>query len=353
MKKSIFILASVVALLYLSSCKFELFPPTPILAEVSGSWIGISPNTHVDSIIATSTGLIAFSNTQNQPALYSADHGTTWSALGASPINHPYWIMADVSNNSKIFTYCALDSTLYLSTNGGQSFTPINQTTDSTILAVGWVSGNRLFAQIFNYVYPYDSPNVASITEKYYLLKSDNFGNTWDTIFRYTFPFQLFGDTQLLALRSIRGSLFMFTGNEIYKSVDNGATFTSINSVVPTGGQYVGVLSNGNVIGYGNSSFYQSTDSCRTWLPVLNMSISGQNGSMAFDSCVFVISNYGNKNLICGSPTTGKWMAADANIPASTFQGYPNSALTFDNQYIYLTISSTIYRRARSDFAGI
>ena len=155
MKCSVFVLAILaVVLSFFSSCKIQLSSPST--SEVKGSWTLLNSNINVDSIISTSTGLIAFSNTPGQPAYYSPDYGASWSPLIAAQTNHPYWVMADISNNAKVMMYSALDSTLYQSTNGGQSWAPLNRIANSTIRAVDWVSGSRLFVQAL----PTDTVNV-------------------------------------------------------------------------------------------------------------------------------------------------------------------------------------------------
>ena len=357
MRKSLFIgLMVLTALAAINSCKIgPLFFPN--LPEINGTWTVVASNIRVDVVMATSTGLIGFRDTSNYPAFYSTDHGATWSSFSNAAVSRPIWMMADVNDNSRITAYSAIDSNLYLSTNGGQTWSMMNHPTDSVVRTAHWISGNRLFAQIF-YFYrdttvPFDSLFIdsAAIQQKYFILKSDDFGNTWDTVIRHPYPFTLFDNSaSLFAIRSINASLYAFTSNQIYKSADNGSTWVPINSVIPTGGQYVGILTNRNVIGYGTYNFYQSSDSCRTWLPVLNDTY-GQNGSIVFDSCVMVILGNGNIPVMCGSPTTGKWMAADRGIGLGIFGGSPS--LTFDNQYVYLSAYTNIYRRPRADFAGL
>lgn len=342
MKRADFIIAVILALCCLGSCRKPA--TTATLPQLNGSWSLIS-SVNASTAIATGTGLLAWNAGAGQSVSYSSDHGVTWNVVlsSSSVSSFNYSSAVDAMNSLRVGLYSQSDSTLYISNNGGQTWSVLNHPSNRKPLLCG-MSGNRLFAQTDNTSGTVDSG-------KYTLWKSDDFGNTWDSV-----ASNLWAG---FSISGINGSLFAFTQNQIQtlRSTDSGSTWAPWSSYSPF---YMGMLSNRVLVGYDPDLVQESMDSGISWNPffVINNQTIGAsgngNGGVAFDSCALFFANYENASLVCCNPNKLKWYAADKGLSVTG-----SSSLILDNRYVYALIVNAevqstlnVYRRPRSDFAG-
>lgn len=325
---------------YFYSCKKH--SPNPTLPQLKGSWTLVKSGLNAQIMLSTGTGLVAYYGSPNQSVNFSSDGGVTWSVVFPDTFqNGQNNIVVDVMNTSRLLMYSFADSALYISTNGGQSWSFLNRPGSgiynvSPAVYLSGVSGNRIFG----------NADVTSGPTSF-LVKSDDLGMTWNTI------------PSLVGLGSnpffTGGALYTFGGQQTFRSTDNGASWSSLSTNDLT---YMGQLTNGNILGYNYKSVVMSTDTCNTWktlLSVGNNSVGNgriSNGGIAFDSCVLVLASYQNASVVCCNPNKNNWYAADQGLPGG-------GAFYLDSQYVYYTTSTnsslnlSIYRRPRSDFANM
>jgi hypothetical protein len=325
----------VVILATLSGCKKSGVP----LPKIKGSWTLVSSLPVMDRMLSTGTGLIAYSSSNSGPVYYSNDHGVTWVLKFGSPSSN-ILLYPDLMNNSRVIAYSYSDSTLYLSNDGGNSFSslehPITFGYRDKIPFVG-VAGNRLFAIHVQVDSTISGP----------LIKSDDLGHTWDTVSPVFANDLVLGEPVLIP---INNSIFIFTiSGAIYKSLDTGSTWTIQNASSPVinfGGQ----MSNGNIIGTSPYDIYKSPDFGMTWSSIYNNSKSNDIwAATVFDSCILVYGDpVGSDEFICSNPNKLKWYSADVS----------GQMLVTDSLYVYTWGSGSsngvsIWRRPKSDFSGL
>lgn len=359
---------------FLNSCRHEKYT----LPQLQGSWTQQS-NPPSTALLATGTGLIGLSpssqgtspNRTADTIWYSADHGTSWNiVLNPSP-GQAITIQVNLINNMNVVAYSEMDSTFYISQNGGQTWSVLNHLThnldavgpvitDTAAAAVDsildsavfyqatffGVSNNRLFAQKNFYAGYFNAYFGYPIRTS--LLESDNNGNTWDTVYKTFYesgyPIELFG---------IGNTLVQFTYGQVLGSYDNGATWSIFNGSSPVTFPG-GVVTDGAAIGVdaNNNSIYLSQDTAKNWTQVFHDAYGSLGPVLAFDSVVMASAYYlGAWHILAGNPEkTIDWYAADAGI--ALYGSYTN--LYVDNEYVYAYITGGgFYRRPRTDFKNL
>lgn len=203
----------------------------------------------------------------------------------------------------------------------------------------------------------YSYASVGSQSVQVLLMRSDNFGNTWDTFSNQTY---LTAFSPVVQLVRVGNNLLEFaTGEVIWSSPDNGSTWGVINYNTPAGLGYYGLLSNGTLVGMSNNGYdiCLSRDTAKTWKDVFNNNGPGWgSGSMAllaFDSVLLEIAYYPNAwHVLCSTASKLNWYEADAGIGSIGYSS--QTSLFIDNEYVYAYIAGLgFYRRPRSDFKGI
>jgi hypothetical protein len=231
-----------------SAVQLEAFSSDGGLTWTPSSSIPINPTT--GSGITTGNGTIAVAadgsnlvwapSDVGTPANYSSDHGATWHAASGAPAqvsSNPITVVADRVNRLKFYLFSAASSgtaTIYISVNGGQSFSIASQLSNQYDLGF--------------YVSPAAEGDLWT-TSYNGINHSTNSGTTFTTVLGYpntvyamgfgapatgqTYPAiyiigTLTNDSNCTAVSNVAAG-FTTSTECIYRSVDGGNTFVRIN----------------------------------------------------------------------------------------------------------------------------
>ena len=377
--KTLVVLIPLLIAAFFTGCKRDKFT----LPQIPGNWTLLN-NPPGTGLFTTGTGFISFTpastfalfdpglqltpNLTATAAWYSGDHGGSWTPILNFSSSNMVTLYVDLINKSNVVGYSSNDSTFYISHNGGQTWGVLNHlsynlnvsvpsyfvdsgqiSADSAYYATTFygVSNNRLFAQRYA---PF-TPNGAML----YLLKSDNLGNTWDTVLT-----NFYETSQPIELLSIGSAIFQFTYGQNLRSYNNGSNWSVINpaSQVTFWG---GALSNGDVVGLDayNNTIYLSHDSGATWISEFHNVYGSLAPVLAFDSVIVLAGYYPDAwHILCANPKKMNWYAADGGIGGNNYIGiyssiYVDSAYVYADFYTDALYTSGFYRRPRSDFRGL
>jgi len=228
-------------------------------------------------------------------------------------------ITSIVINEPNIFASYGAGKIVYLSTNNGTSWTPVNSglPTNVPVMALA-VSGNNLFG--------------ATQGEGVYL--STNNGTSW-SVLNNGLPTTLFQDYSILITG---GNIFVGSFGGVGLSTDNGANWSAVNSGLPAGSFLIySMTSNGPNIftSFYGGGIYLSTNNGASWTAVntgltsLNVSALAAIGSNIFAGAggagAFLSNNNGTSWTLASFGLTNSDIRAFAisgtNIFAGTWGG--------------------------------
>lgn len=348
------------------------------LPQIPGEWTAMA-NPPGNALLNTSSGFLALNpssagispNQTGNAVWYSSDHANSWTSVLPNYYSNNITVQADLINNANVAAYSEADSTFYLSHNGGQTWGVLNHlahdfaavppiyydsngvyyyySTEVFAYYFFGISGARLFAL----KYPYYNPS--SNTYPVALLKSDDNGSTWDTVFSSQlsgYTNNQYFSTYPVELFSIGNRLNFITYGLVGASSDNGSTWSVINGNSPVTFPG-GILANGDIVGtsFVNNAVYISHDSAQSWTQVYQDAGGSLGPILAFDSIVIAHANYMDQwHIIASNPEKINWVAADNGMASNVnFSQYIN--FYYDNAYVYAFISGGgFYYRPRGDF---
>lgn len=174
------------------------------------------------------------------------------------------------------------------------------------------------------------------------LYRSENNGDTWNYVQ------SIDGYSNALTLTSI-GDWFMCGGLELYKSVDNGLSWSTINSTSQTGSSgfyHMIELDNGNLMLFGLYDIMESTDGGVSFtnkstngLPDLNLTVNVNviypQGKF-FDGAIYISFN-NNEGVFKSVDNGDNWTNIDYNLPTGFV--FPKYLGLSKNGYLFASVS--------------
>jgi hypothetical protein len=231
-----------------SAVQLEAFSSDGGLTWTPSSSVPINPTTGgaitngngTIAVAADGSNLVWVPSDVGTPANYSTDHGATWHAASGAPAqvsSNPITVAADRINPLKFYLFSAASggtATIYISSNGGQSFTIASQLSNQYDLglSVSPAAEGDLWTTSYNGIN-----------------HSTNSGATFTTVLGYpntvyamgfgapatgqTYPAiyiigTLTSDSNCTAVSNVAAG-FTTSTECIYRSVDGGSTFVHIN----------------------------------------------------------------------------------------------------------------------------
>ena len=283
----------------------------------------VKPLLTVDSVI--------FAGTINAGIYYSADLGASWHASNTD--------MADVRINA-----LASDGTMLLA---GTS-TGVYKSLD---MGHSWVAANTGMTTMQINAIAISGSKIYAATNANGLFVSLNVGSTW-----------LYTSLPISTVYSVAVSgsnIFVGAQNRIYKSTNNGTTW-SLTNIGTVGSQVNALVVDGTTIfaGVGVGGVFKSTDNGTTWTAINNgltstsvnsLIIINQNLYASAFNGVFVSSNYGQSWQRSDNGITNPSISSLAIIDKTIFAGTSGGGvfkrslmLTADNEIICTGASATL-----------
>lgn len=146
------------------------------------------------------------SSPSNATFITSSDHGAHWVTLSTHPVNG-LGRNIFVRSNGDIFTYDVEGNIFHVSRDAGKTFTKIDWTLEKPYMRQLLESGGAM------YVIGGQS-NVKTVNEYAGILRSDDGGTTWKSMFLCATPTQMSMNGNAIALGSTRGIFFTADGKE-------------------------------------------------------------------------------------------------------------------------------------------
>jgi gliding motility-associated-like protein len=186
--------------------------------------------------------------------------GTNWVPKGLGGFGCGGNFIEKLSNNRILVMKAGFLRDLYISDNNGTNWTNVTNV-DNDYWDVVVADNGTIFSC--------GGSNTPSLTG---IIKSSNNGQNWTQInsqlnASVTFVYALEKDCN--------GNLYAIGNDKIYKSQDNGNTWSFLNNVPALGASYFEVATNGDFyIFINNNGFYKSSDIGATWQLITDFPIS-------------------------------------------------------------------------------
>jgi hypothetical protein len=250
------------------------------------SWTAINsalpPNTHIGSLGVSGTNLFAgtstYTETDYECSVYlSTDNGTSWALSNSGlPLHASVKCFAAIGNN--LFAGTDLGYGIFLSTNNGTNWEPVNTGITNTWIYNFEVIGSTLFAS----------------TEGWTFISTDK-GKNWSCIDGLNNAILSF-----LVMSNSTGGYDLFAGgDDIYRSTDNGISWTALNV-----GWVRSFASIGENIFAGTcrGSVFRSTDNGTNWMEF--------NSGLPFEECIDNLAVIGT-NIFASTHFSGVFLSTN------------------------------------------
>jgi hypothetical protein len=273
----------------------------------------------------------------NSTFLYkSTTNGTigSWNQVTGFPVTNAYTIFCK-GNTVFLLNGDGVDQSgrgIYASTNGGTTWAPRNN-------GLGADTNMTQMYQLANGVLLVGTKSESFNTKFYY---SSNDGMSW------TAGQTITGDVHSVVVRSATEA-YMSIGSKIFKSINNGQTWTDLNATFPNHPEKLAINSSGNLLGTSNSSIMESTNGGVTWttksttgLPNLGSTlitcfklIHGQRVYIALNN---------NQGLFYSDDWGSNWTEITSNLNST--QIFMNSLALSTRGYLFVSPSNSGIRRS-------
>jgi photosystem II stability/assembly factor-like uncharacterized protein len=298
------------------------------------SWLpannGMS-NTNVLSLLVNGANL--FAGTENDGMFLSTDNGQNWTPINTGLINSPFraltsyngyiyagtygagifrtndngnnWYPASSNltspNNQKIYTLTATGSKIFAGTESGI----ISSTSGTFWNLVNWtlepvtalnVYGNTIYAGTRVYVYN----SMGAIGAHYGVHKSSDNGTTWSAANSGLSYYQvnsivMAGTTLFAGTSSEACNITSPAGTGIYRSLNNGASWTSSNIGIGSAKVTSMAYGSGNLYaGTDGAGVHKSSDGGNTWTEINNGLLNYRITSVAVCGTVIFAGTFGS-----------------------------------------------------------
>ena len=255
----------------------------------------------------TSLGANLFLGTNNNGIFKSSDFGVTWFPFNSGI--YSLSIYAIVTSGNNLFAGTYNNGGVFFSTNAGTNWSPVNNNLPNLGINDLYVDGNNLYAATY----------YADIH------RTTNNGDNWNILLPVT------PATSFSAVTVINNYIFAGNGMYIYRSSDNGATW----STVYNGSCYSLSNNNGILFAGMNNSIVRSTDLGTTWFPTYTPGVY----SFAFSGNNIYAGTGGNGQILLSSDNGVTW-----NILLSGSFGTVRAMAIYNNVIFAGTSSSGVLK---------
>jgi gliding motility-associated-like protein len=235
-------------------------------SSLNGPWTSLNFSSQIGN---TCAGLMLGFDWSNQLFISTCHNdlyalsGTNWVPKGLGGFGCGGNFIEKLNNNRILVMKAGFMRDLYISDNNGANWTNVTNV-DNDYWDIVVAENGTIFSC--------GGSNTPSLTG---IIKSSNNGQNWTQInsqlnASVTFVYALEKDCN--------GNLYAIGNDKIYKSQDNGNTWSFLNNVPALGASYFEVATNGDFyIFINNNGFYKSSDNGATWQLITDFPISLNN----------------------------------------------------------------------------
>jgi hypothetical protein len=298
--------------------------------NVKAQWIQTNgPYGGQDITCLVTNGTDLFAGTYNGMFI-SSDNGDSWTPVNNGLKNYYVRSLAVSGNNIFAGTYGGV----YLSTDKGNSWNAMNTGMPSSYDTIAYslaVKDSIIFAGI-----------EGSTSDGVYL--STNNGDSWTPV-NNGFPTTNQGLPQIMSLGISGSNIFAGTGNGIFVSSNNGGLWTEVSSFDITG-ENTFAAQDSNIYFASGSKIYLSSNNGTSWTTADNGLMNNDIMSLAVSGNI-ILAGADNEGVFMSTNNGGLW----TNVSTNGIANQNVTSFAIIGTTIFAGTDAGVWKRSLSDFS--